>query len=64
VSEKNVVVAFPKGRSRPVTKDGDEKLAADIHSAWRRLHRCVQRARAAGLTVEADYHYPVIMRKL
>lgn len=61
------VVTFPKGRARPIAKTGDEKLVADIRTAWRKLGRAIGLAKNAGLTIDTHFRVfdePTITRKL
>lgn len=51
------IIHFPSRqrnrRSAPI--DGDAKLAADVHAAWRKLWRAIEKAQNAGLTVRTEF---------
>lgn len=62
------VVSFPsKRKKRAETATGDELLVKKLRRAWRYLGHTIDKARAAGLTVETDFYVhnePKITRKL
>jgi hypothetical protein len=61
------VVSFPAQRQRrTVVRTGDEKLAHDVHAAWRKLWRAIDAARDDGLHVEISdnrYEHPKVTRR-
>ena len=68
MAEETKIVNFPSSRRarRSVPLTDDEKLAHNVHAAWKKLWRAIDEAKTAGLKVDVSdnrYEHPMVTRK-